>query len=209
MLERVLPGMMGAGLALFAVGCSGESEVESEPALSDEAIASFEGSYVLESFNENPSGCDTEGASTFADKVERRFVLVGAGIRAFPFLDLSSCTDETDCVERTAAIRNRTNYSNEYGLILSAERDPDALTGLSAGSGYLRDGTCTERDYVDHELVREGDLVRVTSRSKLLADKAPVDGFCVAQPSVQKEEALERDCSALTTFTGRRSAPLP
>lgn len=210
MLQRMFPGVIGAVLGLSAVAC-GDSEggSGSEPALSDEAIANFEGSYALESFTENPNGCDTEGASTFAEKAERRFVLVGASFRGHVHLALASCTDDTECAERISDIRSGTGYEHEYSLILSAERDPEMLTGLAAGTGYLIDDMCTEREYIDHELVREGDLVRVTSRSTLLADKPPKDGYCVAQPMVQEVEARERDCSSLTTFTGRRSGSLP
>jgi len=210
MLDRVFPGLLVVALGLFGAAC-GESDDgrESEPALSEETIASFEGLYELESFNESPSGCDGEGASTFDAMTERRFVLVGASFYGQPYLALASCGDVPECGERVSAIREGSSYAPEYHLILSAEVDPDTLTGFMASTGWEMDGVCVEREYADHELVREGDVVRVASRTKLLADAPVEDGYCVVRPARQKDEAAARECSSLTAFTGRRSGPLP
>jgi hypothetical protein len=198
------------GMALNLVACS-DDEKGSEGAdggVSDAAIASFEGVYQLQAFTENATSCDAEGPSTFASKTDLRFVLVGASFLGSKYLELASC-DEASCAETVTDIRQFSGHSAEYSLILSEEIGPDGLSGFLAMSGFLTDGSCTEREYRRHALTRTGDAVHVETQTIPLADEPPEDGVCWARPDEQRDEAEGRPCAALETFDGTKIGPLP
>jgi hypothetical protein len=197
-------------MAFSLVACGGEDEKGSggSEGVSDAAIASFEGTYQLDAYTENPTACDVEGPSTFASKTDQRFVMVGASVLGTKIIQLASC-DESSCAATVSAIRELGSYSSDYFFTLSEEVGPDELSGFLAWSGFLTDGMCTEREYETQELTRTGDAVHVEWRTIPLADEPPEDGVCWARPAQQREEAQGRPCAALETFDGTKIGPLP
>jgi hypothetical protein len=204
--------LTAVGFALIGCGGSDASDKEGsapEGSLSASTVQSFEGIYGLESYTENPASCDAEGPSTLSSKTEQRFVLVGSSLLGTRFLQLASCADDATCANRVAAIRAPSGFISEYSLILSEEVGPDALSGFLASSGFSMGDTCTEREYVEHELTRSGDAVHVESRTIPLADAPMEDGACWAKPTEERAEAEGRPCAALSTFGGTKLGPLP
>ena len=198
------------GLALS--GCGGSDNDDGGghgSSLSQATIQTYEGSYELTAFTHNAAGCESDGASTLAAKQERSFVMVGAEALGSAYVNLDSCADAAECGAVVSAIRARGSYSAEYALILSTEAGLDELGGFSAMSGGLVSGVCTRRKYVAITLTREGDAVRVESRSIPLADAPPEDGICWAEPAKQRAEAEGRPCSELEVISGRKVGPLP
>ncbi len=204
----LVPLVIGTALSLVACGEDEKGSEGADGGVSDAVIASFEGVYALTAYTENPTSCDAEGPSTLASKTDQDFVLVGASVLGQKYLQLASC-EPAACADTVSAIRDAGFFSPEYSLILSEEVGPDALSGFLAMSGFLTDGSCTEREYETHALTRMGDVVHVESRLIPLADEPPEDGVCWARPEQQREEAEGRPCAALETISGKWILPLP
>ena len=62
--------------------------------------------------------------------------------------------------------------------------------------------------YDEFTLTRSGDTVRLEGVTKGLADRPPEDGFCMAEPARDRQEAATAPCVSSTVIEGRRVADL-
>ncbi len=191
------------------VGDSGAGGVRIITGVSPATIASFEGTYALESFTVNPTACDVEGPSeTSAHKLT--FVMAGGPSVRPALLGLFACNDAIECAEKVAAVRAGTPVSAEYGLFLTEEISVNLLRDGSEYPGYYVDGLCTNRKWYPSELTRAGDSVRVETRTVPLADAASATKTCESgSPAQLDQEAQGRACSALRVISGTKTGPLP
>jgi hypothetical protein len=183
-------------------------------------MQSFEGIYQLQTFTENPSGCDEEGPSTFETKMERRFVLVADDAPTPSFLWLASCIDDVDCATVVESIHagdpgdveeNDEEAGCEYEVHFGPVIGPDELQAQSASLGAMENGLCIERYVTESRLLREGDTLRIESRRTKLNDRPPENGICYWEGGLDAliAEAADLPCNTLTAFTGTRLAALP
>src|SRR5687768_8626053 len=151
-----------------ACGDSNDSDGSSDSGnpLTRETALAFEGVYQLTHYTENASGCDTEGASLLETTDDAWFVLVARTVLGTQTLELVSCADAADCAAKVEEIRNFGLYTIDFQATLSSEVSVDELGGFSASTGFEENGRCVERDYTDHVLTRNGDAVRLESRTK-------------------------------------------
>jgi hypothetical protein len=187
----------------------GNPDGEIIPIPTPATIASYEGTYALESFTVNPSACDTEGPSE-ASSHKKTFIIAGGPSARPLFLGLAACGDQTECAEKVAAIRAGNPVSADYGLFLTLEVNPDLLRDDSTYPGYDVDGTCTGRRAYESELARTGEKVRVETRTIPLADAPSENKTCPAStPAEFAHDVDGRPCSALRVISGSRTGPLP
>ena len=215
-MVKAIRGLSLSGALLLGLGVSGCSSSSdtgnnggTDTPPSDAAVQSFEGSYQLQTFTSNLAGCDAEGPSRFDSEPEKKFVIVGGKVFGQNYLSLVSCVDDAACASKISAARAMSGYTYSYSVTLSQELGPDELGGLSAGTGFLVNGACTERDYTSHKLTRNGDVLRIESRVTPLKDVPPKDGFCWAEPAKQRAEAASQPCADFQVFTGVKTGPLP
>jgi hypothetical protein len=196
-------------VSFSATACGDSSDPDdSDTTFAHETALSFEGIYQVTRYTSNESGCDAEGASLLETTDETWFVLVARTVIGQQTLELASCADAADCAAKTEKIRNNGSYSIDYHATLSSEANADELGGFSAGTGFEENGTCVEREYVDHVLTRHGDAVRLESRTKVLADKPVEDGFCVVRPAQSRKEAETAPCAAFDVLEGTWASAL-
>jgi hypothetical protein len=191
------------------VGDSGAGGVQIITGVSPATIASFEGTYALESFTVNPTACDVEGpAETSSHKLT--FVMAGGPSARPTLLGLFACNDAAECAEKVTAVRAGTAVSAEYGLLLTEEISVNLLRDGSMYPGNYVDGLCTNRKWYPSELTRAGDSVRVETRTIPLADAASATMTCESgSPAQLEQEAQGRACSALRVISGTKTGPLP
>jgi hypothetical protein len=177
--------------------------------LDEATIQSFEGTYRLDTFTENPTSCDAEGPSTLSTLSETNFVLVGGEVFGQRYLELISCSDVADCQTKVTAVRSDGFYSADFNWTLSESAGPDELGGFLAWTGFEMDGICTEREYETQRLTRMADKLRVEARVYALEDRPVVDGFCEVRPAEQEQEAQGKPCSDFSVLTATKTGPLP
>jgi len=208
----VLAGCGDGGSTAKRVDASGSGDVGGTTAItpvSPATIASFEGTYALESFTVNPTACDVEGPAETSSH-DMTFVIVGGPAPEPRYLGLAACSDALECADTVAAIRTGGGFSADYGLILDEELGPSLLRGDSTYPGRYADGMCTGRLWYESQLARAGDAVRVETRTIPLADATSDTKTCTSgSPAQMVREAQGRACSALRVIAGRKTGPLP
>jgi hypothetical protein len=191
------------------VGGSGGNGVVTITPVSPATIASFEGTYALESFTVNPTACDVEGPAQTSTH-DMTFVMAGGPAPAPRYLGLAACSDPLECGGKVAAIRASAAVSADYGLFLEEELGADLLRSGAVNPGRYVDGMCTGRLWYASELSRSGDTVRVETRTIPLADAPSATKTCTSgSPAQLAGEAQGRACSALRVITGMKTGPLP
>jgi len=208
----VLAGCGDGGATAKRVDASGDGDVGGTTAItpvSPATIASFEGTYALESFTLNPTACDVEGPAETSSH-DMTFVIAGGPAPEPRYLGLAACSDALECADKVAAIRAGGAFSADYGLILDEELGPSLLRSGATYSGRYVDGMCTGRLWYASELARSGDQVRVETRTIPLADAPSLNKTCTSgSPTELASEAQGRACSALRAIAGRKTGPLP
>jgi hypothetical protein len=172
-------------------------------------MATYEGTYTLDDYSVNPSGCDVSGPSeTSAHKAT--FIVAG-GPSSRPFwLGLVACADPSECAEKVSAVRSGSPVSGDYVLLLTEEIAPDLLRDQSTYPGYDVDGMCSHREVYLSELTRTGDKIRVETRTIPAADVPSVNKTCDGSTPAQVEQDIQgRACSSLEVISGRKIGPLP
>jgi hypothetical protein len=202
--------LFGISLGLVACGSSdkdGTGGTGTPP--STATVQSYEGVYQLQTFTRNAAGCDAEGASRFDSEPDKKFLIAGGQVFGQNYLMLASCVDDAACASKLSAIRAMGGFISSYTVTLSQELGPNELGGLSAGTGFLVNGACTEREYTSHSLTRAGDALRIETRVTPLKDIPPEDNVCWAEPAKERAEAAGMPCAELSVFTGVKTGPLP
>jgi hypothetical protein len=172
-------------------------------------IASFEGTYALESFTVNPTACDVEGPAETSSH-DLTFVMAGGPAARPALLGLAACSDEIECAAKVASVRAGGGFSADYGLFLTEEISMNLLRDGSLGPGRYVDGMCIERKWYASELTRSGNTVRVETRTIPLADAPSDTKTCTsASPAELVREAQGRACSAIRVISGTKTGPLP
>jgi hypothetical protein len=203
-------GKSGTGIRA-ATGVDGSASIRANDAvasstLSRPVIASYEGTYVLESFTVNPDACDVEGPSETTVH-EQTFVMVGGPSKAPPYLGLAACGDQKECAEKVSEIRAGGGFSADYGGFLSQQVTGDLLRDESLHLGSYAAGMCTHRHVIESELVRTGDRVRVEIRSISIED-APSKGYDCDLGDRPEQLKQGHACSSLQVITGKKIGAL-
>jgi hypothetical protein len=197
-------GPRAPGLDGSAAKSASDAAVSSS--LSPAVIASFEGTYVLESFTVNPNACDEEGPSETTAHAPT-FVLVGGPSKAPPYLGLAACGDQQECAEKISAIRAGGGFSSDYGGFLTEQVTDDLLRDDSLHLGSYAAGRCTNRHVIESELVRTGDRVRLEIRSISIED-APSKGYDCDLGERAEQLKQGHACSSLQVITGKKTGSL-
>jgi hypothetical protein len=188
-------------------GCSGSDDADAG-GISSWTAQAMSGVYELTHFTENEAGCDAEGQSVLDGITDHHFLVTPAMVLADRVLMLVSCDGIEDCRQKRNAIENRQAFGVDYNFILTSEIDATHVAGFEASTGTGRvAGMCTERVYSDHRLTQvTGSLLRLESRSKLLADRSQTDGSCSVIPAESKSEAAGLPCGKLRVLEGTKVA---
>jgi hypothetical protein len=187
----------------LSLACSGGSDEKGGSGISESTAASYEGIYELTVRTENGTGCDSAGADLLADS-EPNFVMLSTTVLGSRLVELVSCAGLDDCRQTAEALQNLQGVAVDYSYTLSEESDPDSLTGFTAWTGFNENGTCVDRRYEDHLLVRMGDTVRLEITTKALADTPAEDDVCWARPAEDSREAKSAPCTGVAAIEGRR-----
>jgi len=190
-------------------GDSGAGGVRIITGISAATIASYEGTYALESFTVNATACDAEGPAETSAR-DSTFVMAGGPSTRPVFLGLFGCADAAECAEKVADVRAAYPVSADYGLLLTEEISANLLRDGSQYPGYYANGVCTTRKWYASELTRSGDRIRVETRTIPLADAASATTTCdPGTPEELEQEAQGRACTALRVISGTKTGPLP
>lgn len=195
-------------LAIVAGGACSDGGGDDAESLTAEVAASYEGIYRIDSWTQNETGCEGEGADQTATAMEEHFVVVAVEYFGQTAVELVSCLDVADCENTAQAIAMQGGYTITFRATLSEPDGEDALWGFSASTGFENEGQCTKRTFEDHALVRDGDTLRLDTVVKALADRPAEDGFCVVQPREAIAEAEDAPCSSARSIAGTAVADL-
>lgn len=194
-------GLLGAALS---IACGGSDAAGGDSAgLSAEAIAGVEGIYTLDDLRKNPSACDAPGPSTLASLRDKLFFVASGEVFGQKYVLLASCNSVSDCQSKRTALLNQGSFSQEYSYTLSSASNATTLNGFEAGTGTSSGQQCVRRTYAEHVLTRASNhSLHVESRTKNLADRPQVDGFCEVEPAKSKAEAASLPCAELEVLDG-------
>jgi len=204
-------------MAFMAVACGdsssdsngdGTSTGQGNP-LSAATAQSYEGIYETTVLTENDSGCEGAGTDQLASTPEPHFVLVTQEVFGIQELTLLSCVDVADCQDKASRLAAMEAVAFEYDASFTEEISQDELSGFMAWTGTEQDGMCVDREGEEFVLTRTGDTVHIERTTMALADKPPdSEGFCVAEPAADREEAASAPCVSSAVIEGRRVADL-
>jgi hypothetical protein len=203
--------LTAALLACAVSACGGGSGGDGEGSgqgLSEAAAKSFEGVYETTAYTENSTGCEGAGEDRLATTSEPHFLLVTTVFFGQRVLEMMSCVDVADCQDRAAKYLASDFVAYQYGASFTEQAGPDELGGFTAWTGFEENGICTMREYDEFTLVRDGENVTVDGVTKSLADKPVEDGFCVAEPAKDRQEAEDAPCASSLGIAGTRVADL-
>jgi hypothetical protein len=199
--------------ALLTAGCGGSDDDGASTGgggtlLTAATAASVEGVYQMTALSENQTGCDASGTDLLATATETYFALVHTAVLGQEVLYLVSCTDVADCQTRAAAMVAMQPTMANYSITLSEQQSADVITGFTAWSGFEENGMCVDREYEQYTMTRTGTSVTVEGSTVALADRAPEDGYCMADPAAQRQEAAGAPCVSSLSISGDRVADL-
>jgi len=199
--------------ALMAAGCGDSSEDSigdgANSPLSAATAQSYEGVYETTVLTENATGCEGDGADQLASTTEPYFAMVAQEFFGMLELTVISCADVADCQDKATRLAAMEAVAYQYGASLSEEVAEDELTGFTAWTGTEQDGMCVGREGEEFMLTRTGDTVRVQRNTFALADEPPdSEGFCMAEPAADRQEAATAPCISSSVIEGRRVADL-
>jgi hypothetical protein len=203
--------------ALLSVGLTvacGDSNGDGTPSgqgssLSASTAQSYEGVYEATVLTENDAGCEGAGTDLLASTAEPYFALVTQEFFGIHELTLVSCVDVTDCQDKATRLVAMEAVMYDYGASVSEQISEDELSGFTAWTGIEQDGVCVDREGEEFVLTRTGDTVHIERSTFALADKPPdSEGFCVAEPAVDRQEAATAPCVSSAVIEGRRVADL-
>ena len=210
MRDSFLTTALPTALLLWACGGgSGGQASEQAGGISQSTAFGFEGIYSITSFNENASGCDSEGTSVLANQLEHYVLITSSMVLGKRVVWFTSCSDPAACRANAAAIAAMGGFPADFSYFLTAELSPTELSGFEASTGFFDNGVCTERTYSDLILSQQADdTIRFEERQKLLSDRPPEDGFCVVRPAESSDEAAQLPCSSLRVIQAVRAEAL-
>ena len=178
--------------------------------LSAATAKSYEGTYSLDTLDENSTSCDADGPSILAAEPDRDFVITSVTSGTVNMLALGQCSGLADCLDALDVIRTRDVVEGDYSGYFTQEHDENSLYDSGFGVGTFAGGVCTGRTLYTNTLTRSGDSLRVERRTIPLPDAALDEGTCTSHPSPSWEnEAAGRPCTDLRSFTGTKTGPLP
>jgi hypothetical protein len=180
----------GACLALTvcASGCSGgdasgggRQGSEGCTFLSTQDTAAFEGIYSLTRYTRNETACDVEGPSVLESQAEGLLYIGPTSFAGISNLLVQSCTTADDCRTKYAAALDGGFGSSSWILFqFSCSGGAGTVHATIGTTGFSgSDGMCREPSVSHDVLTRQGDSLRLESRTSFGPDyAAEAEGFC-------------------------------
>jgi hypothetical protein len=213
MLENIAGVSASSLLTLLMVAGCGDTDsrngsTDSERALTATTAESFGSICETTVLTENDAGCDDPGEDLLASSTETYFLALTQEYLGTQVLFLLSCVDVADCQDKAARMLAQEGASFQYGATLTEEISQDELGGFTSTSGPGGPGMC-DRHATKYLLIRTDDAVRVERVDVALAERPRTDdGFCVARPAVDQQEADGAPCASSGVIEGRRVTDL-
>ena len=179
------------------VGCGGASV--------EEVASQLEGVYLVEAWNRNEEGCDTEGGSILDQLEETNLVLAPGEAMGQPYLETVSCSDPADCEAKAEAIPKNGSFVAWYTFTFTEAKTANELYGEYASTGFSSSDSdvCTQGELADRSLQALSDgTIRIEERTRVADHPKDSRGYCTTEGT--KAAAEGKACSQLQVITASR-----
>jgi hypothetical protein len=157
-----------------------------------EELTALEGVYEIESWTQNDTGCDSDGASILADQTDDHFYLKAENLFGQEFLNLVLCEGLAAC----------TVLAGEDTINLGFGLDSGSDGAGWTGSGYSLGGSDTCSGEIRDNRLEEtagGELRFEIRRTFVEGVPLDADGFCDSDAAIEMAES--QGCEGLEVTT--------
>lgn len=189
-----------AALMLPLLGCGQALTLE-------QAGASMQGVYRIETHTLNDAGCDEEGASVLSADAGY-LALFADEAMGEPIVRATGCTDPHDCRTKAGQSRAMQPYWAEFELVFTAVEGGASLSGeeISTGSASSSETDPCYGTVSQHELTNGEGGLRIEQRSTAI-DEFPKEGRrCTGEGA--RAVARSARCNRLRVITAVREGDL-